>query len=48
MLENLFTIRGENPGLSYNNGEDLWGGEDGVPNFGSKTLQGIRNKYFYN
>lgn len=48
MLENLFTIRGENPGLSYNNGEDLWGGEDGVPDFGSKTLQGIRNKYFYN
>lgn len=47
-LENLFTIRGENPGLPYNNGEDLWGGETGVPTFGSKTLQGIKNKYFYN
>ncbi|MBS1730020.1 MAG: hypothetical protein JSS67_04500 [Bacteroidetes bacterium] len=48
MLQNIFTIRGENPGLPYNNGEDLWGGEDGVPPFGSKTLQGIKNKYFYN
>lgn len=47
-LENLFTIRGENPGLPYNNGEDLWGGEEGVPIFGSKTLQGTRHKYFYN
>jgi len=47
-LENLFTIRGENPGLPYNNGEDLWGGEVGVPLFGSKTLQGTRHKYFYN
>lgn len=53
MLENLFAIRGENPGLPYNNGEDLWGGEDnygvyGMPEYGSKTLQGIKNKYFYN
>ena len=48
MLENLFTIRGENPGLPYNNGEDLWGGEAGVPVFGSKTLQGDKHKYFYN
>ena len=47
-LENLITIRGENPGLPYNNGEDLWGGEDGVPNFGSKTMQGTRHKYLYN
>ena len=48
MLENLFAIRGENPGLPYNNGEDLWGGEVGVPTFGSKTLQGDKHKYFYN
>lgn len=48
MLQNIFTIRGENPGLPYNNGEDIWGGEDGVPTFGSKTLQGVKNKYFYN
>lgn len=48
MLQNIFTIRGENPGLPYNNGEDLWGGEDDVPVYGSKTLQGIKNKYFYN
>jgi hypothetical protein len=48
MLENLFAIRGENPGVPYNNGEDLWGGEFGVPVFGSKTLQGERHKYFYN
>lgn len=47
-LENLFTIRGENPGLPYNNGEDLWGGEVGVPTFGSKTLQGTKHKYLYN
>ncbi len=47
-LENIYTIRGENPGLPYNNGEDLWGGEEGVPQFGSKTLQGIRHKYSYN
>src|SRR4051794_7008440 len=48
MLENLFTIRGENPSIPYNNGEDLWGGETGVPTFGSKTLQGDKHKYFYN
>ena len=48
MLENLYTIRGENPGLPYNNGEDLWAGEKDVPAFGSKTLQGIKTKYFYN
>lgn len=47
-LENLFTIRGENPGLPYNNGEDLWGGEENVPPFGSTTLQGIKHYYFYN
>jgi len=46
-LENLYAIRGENPGLPYNNGEDLWGGEAGVPLFGSRTLQGIKNKYFF-
>lgn len=48
VLENLYTIRGENPGLSYNNGEDLWGGETGVPLYGSKTLQGIKTKYSFN
>ncbi|MEP6512744.1 MAG: hypothetical protein ABJA79_02660 [Parafilimonas sp.] len=48
MLENLITIRGENPGLPYNNGEDLFGGETDVPRFGSKTLQGIKTKYFFN
>lgn len=48
VLENLYTIRGENPGVPYNNGEDLWGGEEGVPQFGSKTMQGIKTKYFYN
>ena len=47
-LENLFTIRGENPGVTYNNGENLWGGENGIPQFGVKTLQGIKTKYFYN
>lgn len=47
-LENLYAIRGENPGLPYNNGEDLWGGQDGVPNYGSTTLQGIHHTYFFN
>lgn len=46
-LENLLTLRGENPGLPYNNGEDLWGGEKNVPALGSKTLQGTRHLYFY-
>ncbi|HEY2725998.1 MAG TPA: hypothetical protein VGI61_02415, partial [Parafilimonas sp.] len=48
VLENVYTIRGENPGLPYNNGEDLWGGENGVPTFGSKTMQGIKTKYSFN
>jgi hypothetical protein len=48
VLEDLYTIRGENPGLPYNNGENLWGGEEGVPAFGSQTMQGIKTKYFYN
>ncbi len=48
VLENLYTIRGENPGLPYNNGEDLWGGEAGVPALGSKTMQGIKSKYSFN
>lgn len=47
-LQNLYTIRGENPGVPYNNGEDLWGGEEDVPPYGSKTMQGIHHKYFYN
>ncbi len=48
VLQNIYTIRGENPGLPYNNGEDLFGGEKDVPRFGSKTLQGIKTKYSYN
>lgn len=48
ILHNSIAIRGENPGLPYNNGEDLWGGEIGVPVYGSKTLQGNKNNYFYN
>lgn len=48
MLKNIYTIRGENPGLTYNNGEDLWGGETGVPRLGAKTLQGIKTKYSFN
>lgn len=48
ILENMITIRGENGGLLYNNGEDLWGGEKNVPQFGSKTLQGIKTTYLYN
>jgi len=47
-LENLFAIRGENPGLPYNNGEDLWGGQDSVPIYGATTLQGIHHTFFYN
>lgn len=48
MLQDLFTIRGENPGLPYNNGENLWGGEAGIPSNGVKTLTGNKNKYFFN
>ena len=48
VLENLYAIRGENPGVPYNNGEDLWGGEEGIPRFGVKTMQGIKTKYSYN
>lgn len=47
ILENMFTVRGENPDVPYNNGEDLWGGEVGIPQF-SKTMQGIKTKYFFN
>jgi hypothetical protein len=47
-LENLYTVRGENPGVFYNNGEDLWGGEENIVRFGVKTLQGIKTKYSYN
>jgi hypothetical protein len=47
-LENLLTIRGEQPaGQTYPIGDDLWGGETGVSG-GSKTMQGVKNKYFYN
>jgi hypothetical protein len=48
LLENLFTVRGENPGVPYNNGEDLWGGENGIPRYDTKTTQGNKTKYFYN
>jgi hypothetical protein len=47
-LKICIAIRGENPGVPYNNGEDLWGGEEGVPALGSKTMQGIKTKYSYN
>ncbi|WP_153800338.1 hypothetical protein [Foetidibacter luteolus] len=47
-FENLYAVRGEKPdGQAYNNGEDLWGGEENVPEFGSKTMQGVKNKFFY-
>lgn len=46
-LEDLLALRGENPGLTYNNGEDLWGGEANVPPLGSKTLQGDVYHYWY-
>ncbi|WP_156522565.1 hypothetical protein [Arachidicoccus ginsenosidimutans] len=48
VLQDMFTLRGENPGLTYNNGEDLWGGEAGVPTLGSQTLQGVVHRYFIN
>ncbi len=48
VLENMYTIRGENPGVPYNNGEDLWGGEQGIPEYGSTTMQGIKTKYSFN
>ena len=50
-LENQFTIRGEHPAdkpASFNNGENLWGGEEDIIRFGDKTLQGNKVKYFYN
>ncbi len=50
-LENLFTIRGEKPAgtaSTFNNGENLWGGEQDIISFGDKTLQGNKVKYFYN
>lgn len=47
MLENLFTVRGENPGLPFTNGEDLWGDQDAVTRTGTKTMQGEKHKYFY-
>ncbi len=51
-LETLFTIRGEQPAdLSYPIGYDLWAGDltgTNGPTFGSTTLQGVKNKYFYN
>jgi len=52
-LENLYTIRGEQPAnLSYPIGYDLWAGDlsdyPGAPAYGSKTMQGVKNKYFYN
>ena len=48
MLENLYTIRGEDPGRAFTNGEDLWGDQDAVELVGTKTLQGEKHKYFYN
>ncbi len=51
LVENMFTIRGEHPAdkpFTFNNGEDLWGGEADIIRFGDKTLQGNKVKYFYN
>lgn len=52
-LENLYTVRGEQPAsLPYAIGYDLWAGDltdyRGAPIYGSKTTQGVKNKYFYN
>jgi hypothetical protein len=47
-LETMYTVRGENPGVPYNNGENLWGGEENIVRFGVKTSQGIKTKYLYN
>ncbi len=52
MLENLFTIRGEQPAnLTYPIGYDLWAGDLTGTNgndYGSTTLQGVKNNYLYN
>jgi len=48
ILQNSLVIRGEDDALGYNNGDDLWGAEAGVPMLGSKTMQGIKNRYLYN
>ena len=49
LMENLLTLRGEKPpGQTFNNGEDLWGGQDSIPLLGSKTLQGIKHTYLFN
>ncbi len=54
-LENLYTIRGEQPSnVYYPIGDNPWGGDPTIPaqgprpTSGSKTLQGVKNKYFYN
>lgn len=48
ILQNGLVIRGEDKTLGYNNGDDLWGAEAGVPELGSKTMQGFKNTYWYN
>lgn len=48
ILHTAYVIRGEQPNLGYNNGEDLWGGEENVPPLGSKTMQGNKVGYFFN
>jgi hypothetical protein len=48
MLENLYTVRGEDAGRAFTNGEDLWGDQEAVPLTATKTLQGEKHKYFYN
>jgi len=48
-LENMYAVRGEKkPGSTTNNGEDLFGGENGIQRFHVTTMQGIKTKYFYN
>lgn len=46
-LHSVFALTGEDyNGTLY--GNNLWGGEAGVPAFGSTTLQGLRTKSGYN
>ncbi|MFY8004821.1 MAG: hypothetical protein ACOVNR_08250, partial [Chitinophagaceae bacterium] len=38
----------QNPTVNYNQGNNLFGGEDRVPTYGSFTLQGIKTKQQFN
>ncbi|HSC53219.1 MAG TPA: hypothetical protein VLC98_06365 [Phnomibacter sp.] len=41
-VNQLAVVGREDPATPYNDGNDLFGGEDNVPTFGATTLQGIR------